>query len=200
MVDKLEQSNTAIDTYNNIEIDLSSFYKDSIVQKIEIFQQAIEDCKIVTFEYYSKKGMSKRNIEPYTILFRWASWYIHGFCVEKQAFRIFKFNRLSELNVLERTFIKREIPSIEDSIRDFYPNKYKAKFLFDESVKFRLVDEYGSCFEERANGLYVELGFINYDYMITWILGYGDKVTVLEPKELREDIKKIIEKIGEKYK
>ena len=36
----------------------------------------------------------------------------------------------------------------------------------------------------------MERDFANYDNMRSWIFSFGDKVTILEPMQLREDRKK----------
>jgi predicted DNA-binding transcriptional regulator YafY len=40
-----------------------------------------------------------------------------------------------------------------------------------------------------------ELGFTNHGFLIRWLLGFGDKVKVLEPDYVIEDIKKAAENI-----
>lgn len=46
------------------------------------------------FDYYSEKGLSNRTIEPYFITFKWSSWYVFGYCRDRNSFRLFKLNRL----------------------------------------------------------------------------------------------------------
>ena len=43
-------------------IDLSSWYKDSLAQKIELIQDAIEGRNYLEFQYYGPSGESKRTI------------------------------------------------------------------------------------------------------------------------------------------
>ena len=45
----------------------------------------------------------------------------------------------------------------------------------------------------------MEIEFANHDFLITWLLGFGEKVKVLEPKEIAEDIKAVAEKILLRY-
>ena len=64
----------------SILIDLSSWYKDSLSWKIEIIQMAIEERKVISFDYYVPGGDSAREVEPYFLIFKWTSWYIWGWC------------------------------------------------------------------------------------------------------------------------
>ena len=61
---------------DSILIDLSSWYKEALAPKIELIQDAIEERKLLSFDYYAPKGESKRNIEPYYLVFKWSSWYV----------------------------------------------------------------------------------------------------------------------------
>ena len=54
-----------------ILIDLSSWYRDSLVPKIETIQDAIGDRHLVRFQYYAPSGKSERTVEPYFLVFRW---------------------------------------------------------------------------------------------------------------------------------
>ena len=61
--------------------------------------------------------------------------------------------------------------------------------VFEGSEKYRLIDEYGiDSFSTRADGkLLFERDFASYKNMREWIFSFGDKVSVLAPKELRND-------------
>ncbi len=51
-------------------IDLSSWYKTSLVPKIEVIQSAIESRHLLQFKYYAPSGESDRMIEPYYLVFQ----------------------------------------------------------------------------------------------------------------------------------
>lgn len=93
-----------------VVIDLASYYKDSLTEKIEILKKAILDRHLVKFDYHYKKGESHRVIEPYLVVFQWASWYVFGFCLEREDWRMFKLNRLQGLVACDERYEVREIP------------------------------------------------------------------------------------------
>ena len=79
LMEKIKAGSTEfVSGSESILIDLSSWNKDSISPKIELIQDAIELGKTVKFEYYSPKGNSEREIEPYYLIFKWSSWYVYG--------------------------------------------------------------------------------------------------------------------------
>ena len=94
---------------DSILIDLSSWYKEALAPKIELIQDAIEERKLLSFDYYAPKGESKRNIEPYYLVFKWSSWYVWGWCTEKKDFRMFKLNRMDMPIKNSTVFAAREV-------------------------------------------------------------------------------------------
>ena len=88
------KSEAVISIKDSILIDLSSHYKSSLSEKISLFKSAITQNKLISFDYYSEKGLSNRVIEPYLIVFQWASWYLFGYCRSRNGFRLFKLNRV----------------------------------------------------------------------------------------------------------
>ena len=186
---------------DNIRIDLSSYYKDSLAAKIELLKKAIKQKRLVSFHYYYNKGEEDKLIEPYQIVFKWSSWYIFGFCTRRQDFRMFKLNRLWNLNITETDFTPRKIPdhNLDENVTN--ADDYIITAIFDSSLKYRLIDEYSiGCYTELDDGrLLFKQGFSNKDYMISWLLGFGDKVEVVEPKEIREEIIRITQNILKKY-
>ena len=81
----------------SILIDLSSWNKDSLSPKIELIQDAIELGKTLKFMYYASGGNTEREMEPYFLIFKWSSWYIYGYCLLRNDYRMFKLNRMAEL-------------------------------------------------------------------------------------------------------
>ncbi|MCR4925944.1 MAG: YafY family transcriptional regulator [Clostridiales bacterium] len=187
---------------DSILIDLSSWYKESLAPKIALIQDAIELQKKISFDYYSPKGETKREIEPYYMIFKWSSWYVYGFCLVKKEFRLFKLNRMDSI-VHKDIFEKRsEIPMPELSIEKFFSaDGDVVKAVFDSSLKWQLIEAYGpDSFQEQSDGtLLFEHNYPDEKGLIAWLLSCGDKVTVLEPKSVREKLYKITCDIADKY-
>lgn len=179
-------------------IDLASHYQDSLIQKIEMLKRAIDTKHILSFQYYYEKGEAKRCIEPYRLVFKWSSWYVFGFCLDRQAYRLFKLNRLWDLQINGETFAERKIPEAELLFNDYFAeSKLHLKAVFAKSEKYRLIDEYGidSYSVCKDESLFFERDFTSYENMREWIFSFGDKVSVLAPKELLDDRKKQAENI-----
>ena len=185
----------------SVLIDLSSWYKDSLAPKIELIRTSIDKCRKLEFIYYSPKGESVRCIEPYYLIFRWSSWYVWGWCIERRDFRLFKLNRMERLKISEQEFSRRQVSMPDLSDERIFPGGIKVKALFEKDCKWRLVEEFGTgSFSERQDGkLLFQADYTDKDNLITWLLSFRDKVELLEPKEIREEIMDSIECMKKKY-
>lgn len=204
LIEKLSiNSEETISAEDVIFIDLGSHYKGSIMEKIEIIKRAILKQNEISFQYYYGKGQAKRIVEPYLLLFKWSSWYLYAFCLDRKDYRLFKLNRLWQLEVTKTNFKLREVKHKELDLDNFFKeNTTHLKAIFSSEVKYRLIEEYGiDCFYEGENGqLIFEWDFASYENMENWIMSFGSKVQVLIPKKLRQDICDYAEKILEIYK
>jgi predicted DNA-binding transcriptional regulator YafY len=188
---------------NNIFIDLSSFYKISLSQKINILRDAIQHNLEVCFDYFSSKGMTKRCIEPYFITFKWSAWYVFGFCKLREDFRIFKLNRIDELVTTNADFTPRELIGVRTHLDDYFNDQGEiATLLLDRSMEYQIVETYGvGSYEITAdNRIKFDLEYRNHEYAIQTILAFGEKAEVLSPKHIIDEIRSCAENILNKYK
>lgn len=202
LIDKLSPSKEAmVSLRESVVIDLASHYKGSLTTKIELIKQAISEQKLIEFDYYSESGEMHRRIEPYFIAFQWAAWYVFGFCSMRNDWRMFKLTRLWELVPSEETYSLRTIPPEKTEFNSHFKDNKKLVALFDSSAKYQLIECYGlDCFKETKDGkLLFETGYISKAYTISWLLGFGDKVKLLEPPEMVDEIREIAKKIFQEY-
>ena len=208
-LDKLQaNAGSVVSLREPIMIDLSSYYKGQLTEKIELIKRAVLETRMIEFDYYYEKGDVRRRIEPYFVIFQGTAWYVFGFCLERQDWRLFKLLRLWNLTLSEESYAPREIPPEKRDFNTSYANGKelaangkKLTALFDLSVKYQLIEAYGlDCFTETDDGLLFELDFANRAFLIGWLLGFGDKVKVLEPGDIAESIKTIAENVLLRYK
>jgi predicted DNA-binding transcriptional regulator YafY len=202
LISKLSPNSGAIvSVKDSILIDLSSHYKSSLSEKISLIKSAIKQNKLVRFDYYSEKGLANRTIEPYFITFKWTSWYVFGYCRDRNSFRLFKLNRLWRHGVLDEIFVPREIPSEELELDDYFRDENRITIVFNKSLEYRLVEEYGpDCYQVMEDGsLKFNVGYTNRNYMVSWVLGFGDKAKVVDPIDLVNEIKEKAKNIIRNY-
>lgn len=211
---KTNYSQTLTDKFSNgkstilveqdrILIDLASWYQGSLYEKIGQLKQCIFNQELVSFLYFSNSGESFRTVEPYLILYKWAAWYLYGYDSDKNEYRLFKLNRLWNLQSIGVSFQMRKIT--KEKLDFEYFNKtenFTLSAIFQAGSKYRLIEEYGpSCFTVLDSGkLLFEGKFSGFEYALQWLLGFGDQVTVLEPTSLVEKIREQAKNILQAYK
>jgi Predicted transcriptional regulator len=201
-LDKLHTNSDAVVSLREpVIIDLASHYKGQLTGKIDLIKRAILEERLIEFEYYYEKGESHRRIEPYFVIFQWSSWYVFGFCLERQDWRLFKLLRLWNLSLCDEIYKLREIPSERRDFETNFPDDINLVAVFEPSEKYKLIETYGlDCYAETEEGLRMKVGFTNRDFMMSWLLTFGDKVKVLEPKEIADAIEAVAKNILERYK
>lgn len=186
----------------SIIIDLVSNHKSDLSQKFQLIKSAIDERKMISFEYFYNKGEENKTVEPYFLIFKWEAWYVFSYAPERQDFRMYKLNRLTNLSCTDVHFEKRKVPEEKIDLDSYFTEDIKVLALFNPSVKYKIIETCGvESFTVREDGkLLFDGRFKNIDYVLSWIQSFGDKVEVLEPQELRDELKKQAENIAEKYK
>ena len=202
LMEKIQAGSSELITgRDSILIDLSSWYKDTLAPKISTIQDAIENRHLLEFYYYAPSGESKRTIEPYYIVFKWTSWYVYGWCRKRKDYRLFKLNRMDKVKETDKDFPCRNAPVPDLSSELKFPRNIILKALFAPDMKWRLVEEFGpGCYEEQDDGrLLLIRDYADMDNLTMWMLTFGDKAEVLEPQELRNNLKTMAESMIKMY-
>lgn len=185
---------------NWIEIDFTSWGSNNTYQDLfNTLKSAIINKNIISFSYNSSKAEKiNRRVKPIRLLFKEQDWYLYAFCLLRNDFRYFKLSRIKDLEVLainyednfENIVLKREIK---------YENTVNIKLKFNKSVAFRVYDEFKAIVEDKKGNLYVEMKIPNNYKLYNYIFSFGANVEILEPKEIRNQFKNMINKIAKKY-
>lgn len=203
LMEKLMAGSSDFMTGNqSVLIDLSSWYKDYLAPKIELIRDGIDRGVLLEFHYYSPKGITERKIEPYYLIFRWSSWYVWGWCAERKDFRLFKLNRMDRLVLSGKTFCKRAVPLPNLNAEQIFPGGIQVKAVFEPECRWRLVEEFGTdCFEEQPDGrLLFQADYTNKENLMTWLMTFRDRMVLLEPEELREELLDVLGRMLENNK
>lgn len=182
-------------------IDLAAWYREPLAEKIEAVRAAIAASRTLRFHYYAPGGESDREIEPAYIVYRWAGWYVYGWCRMRADWRLFKLNRLTDLETGE-LFPPLDAPWLDLSNERVFPERWRVKALVEPRLKWRLIEEYGpDCYVEQPDGrLLFEAGFADRDNALGWLLSLGDGAELLEPPPLRAEMARLAGRLTEMYR
>lgn len=184
---------------NWFEVDFSRWgSKTQDKTTFELLKNAVIFHRAVCIMYVNSYGKkSKRKIYPLKMMYRAKEWYIKAYCVDKDDFRIFKFNRILEVQFLSEEFEPMEYPKTADEPKRKYN---KISLCFPKEMAYRVYDEFeGNEIEETENGdLMVSSDMPEDNWLVGYLLSFGTQVTVIEPvylqKILSDEAKKIYEK------
>ncbi len=171
-----------------------------------LLENAIEKQRLVRLTYSnSRLQVATREVEPMTIVFKWFSWYLFGFCRMRDDYRLFRLSRMRDVRLLEQSFTRREGSFAEFSARaedDARQHTAPVLLKFDASMRVMVEDAFArSVIEHEPDGsLLVRLNYPENEWLYGLILSYGDKVEVIEPAHLREIILQKSQKIAKKYR
>ncbi len=171
--------------------------------KLVTLQKSIDENKKLFIRYHDRNGeVSERIIEPHLIVFKQGLWYVFAYCHLRNDFRFFKTGRIENATILKENFIRRDLSNMELPL-DFWHNIENTVDVSMEIEKNYLSDveewlgiENISVINDKhvAN---VKLPFDN--GLVSKIMSYGGGIKVLEPKELKDKIKKCAQDIVSKY-
>ena len=187
---------------NWLEVDFSDwggendFFKD--------FKIAIIERRITQFDYYNSKGEKTfRRVEPIQLYFKSKSWYLRGFCLNKQDLRVYKLSRIKNLVVTDKHFSGRDLLSIlaEPEENSEEEKMLELKLRIDGEMAYRVYDDFHENeVEKLADGSFSVTTILpENNWAYGFLLSYGKSLEVLEPEEMRSFVKKEAQKILKKY-
>ena len=172
-------------------------------------QNAILEQQQVKLQYYSKTRdvHTERIIDPYVITFRGGTWYLIAYCHMQNSERIFRIDRIEQLELLNSKFVMPATFSTDEFFNGSWlleqGDPVKVKLRFSPEAARWLRDEQAHPSQkivDLPDGSLIYEVTVNGTREITrWILGYGDQVEVFEPVGLREAVAEQAKKMAGMY-
>jgi predicted DNA-binding transcriptional regulator YafY len=175
-------------------------------EMLQRIRRAVIQSRTVRFEYHARHtedvGGEKtlREADPYAILHWDRYWYLIAYCHLRKAVRIFRLDRIDQLEVLNRTFQRPPDFKITNRLDGF---DMRVRILFDPSVERWIREDgdfYALDYQHTPDGLLVTYRVRREDDVFRWLMGYAAYARVIEPDSLRERIvneaKAILERNG----
>ncbi|GGD03039.1 helix-turn-helix transcriptional regulator [Enterococcus wangshanyuanii] len=157
---------------------------------------ALTKKKKISIGYVSNKGiLINQTIHPYELMLMNGSWYIYSYCEKQQDFRYLKVTRIRKLTVLEKTFKSIDRPNISTET----PNEIITLNFRKEDLG-KLYDYYLES-EIKLKDDHIEVSFCanQQQYIVPFLLMFGDKAKVISPEYLKEQHKAAIKELQKTY-
>jgi predicted DNA-binding transcriptional regulator YafY len=177
--------------------------------KINKINNSIENGRAVKADYYSinKQSLTSVTVDPYALIFREADWYLIGFEHQSNCIKAYALSRVKKIMTTEFFFIKpasfKLDQFIENSLSVFYGDKIEVIIKFAKEASSIICDVKWHCrqvIEELEDeSILVKLYLDDFNDIKKWIIGFGKAAEVLEPLQLREEIKQNIRELQSIY-
>ena len=177
-----------------VQLDFSVANETAIEQR-RLLQSVIAARHSVTFQYTDAQGkQTKRFCEAVALIFRWYAWYLVGWDVDKQAYRMYKLVRMEQLQEAEHT--NRKHPCLREILKQLDETDtqviWTIKLHCQPEARGRVLEYFQGTIME----VYADTSFLycmqvpkQEHFWYASLLGMGNTVRVLEPEELVERIK-----------
>jgi predicted DNA-binding transcriptional regulator YafY len=189
---------------NQIYIDLSPWMGNRNIQPyLEIIKTALQESKLLTFEYADRYGnKTARTAEPYQLVLKSSHWYWQGYCHKRNDFRLFKLSRTSNLQIQEEFFTPRDYQKPQLDFTDILATmQTKIKIRIHKSIMDRVIDycTYEHFTPDGDEFYIVSFPFIENEYYYNILFSFGDKCECLEPLHIRTEMKRRIHDMATIY-
>lgn len=207
-----EEINSILSTIENrIHFNLNSLVDynrcKGVFNKLD---QAIYEENNVWIEYYthSRDQVSERIISPYALDYNEGFFYLIGYCHWRDKVKMFRVDRIQEIEVTEDDFKYPDDFSREDYFDNVWGVERREETI-EVEVKFsgdmaRWVQENeyhpSQEIEELEDGdIIMSFETCSINEVKKWILGFGAQAELIKPESLREEIGKEIKSMNNKY-
>ena len=132
------------------------------------------------------------------LLYRGVAWYLQAYCLDQQAYRLFKLTRMGEGQLLKETFGPLPpIPQPAEQPLPFTPTILR----FHPAAAHRVYDAFDPAFiQQEADGsLLVLLTMPVGDWLYGELLSYGGLVTVVSPLQVRQGLQERVKALAQAY-
>lgn len=208
---KISSSIQLPESVNNLKVvdhyQLSMNEKD-IQERYTFIEEMIKTKNVIEIEYHSiKNGIKTHILHPYKLFLYNNSWFFLAWNPEAGDVWTFKINRIVSWKKHREKFKVWKYFRPENYLNDnaiksngeYYKVIYLAKGIRKHLASERIYGKNQIIDEIDADTVKISVEMQNMDLIVSYILGCGDDVEVLEPKWLIEKVKETSKKIFEKY-
>ncbi|MFC6715402.1 helix-turn-helix transcriptional regulator [Branchiibius cervicis] len=164
--------------------------------------RAIRDHVQLRCDYQAKSGeQTQRRIEPYDLVVTGNRWYLVAFDLDRDDWRSFRLDRMSDVSSSTFSFRPREQPDPAAYIREATTQRWgqQARLLVRESA-VDVRETVGSWGEvvERSDGLCeIRVSADSFEGMAAWLMHSPMQFEVIDPPELKEAFRRLADRAAQ---
>lgn len=166
-------------------------------------KDAILEHRRVTFDYFASNGVSgRRTVEPCRLCFKGANWYLQGYCLSREDFRVFRLSRMERVTVEADYFAPRCAPPPLDDEADGQMIPMQALTIrFSPAMAFRVYDSFRreEIRRQEDGSFLVRTMWPQGGWALNYLLSFGGEAEILDPPEMREALRREAERMLKNY-
>jgi len=190
----------------HIQIDFTPWKNNAADrERYELLRQAVQDKKLIHFSYSGRQGEdTERRVEPMGLVLKGYAWYLHGYCLKREDYRVFKLSRIRELRVLADAFNRRTATLTMLNDRWSPPQSGQTIDMvlkFSGAAKLSAMDHFDESKIERLQdgSLLVRAPFPDEHWLIGLMLHFKTDVLILEPARIAAQVRQTALEIAALY-
>lgn len=177
-------------------------FGSSVTDSLSLLLKSIADKKILSMSYTAimAEDATERRIEPIGVFHENGYWYIVAFCHLRNSYRHFRIDRIQDISLTDQSF-EKEHGTLKEHLND------RPEHLGTERIIFRIDKRTASYIAEQKyfygfvsqteTDDQVEMTFLTayFQGFARWFLMYADRAEIIEPANLKDQLRKMIDKI-----
>lgn len=176
------------------------------VARLVDLQRCLAESRALRIDYRSggRGETTTREVEPLGLVHYLEHWHLIAWCRVREDYRDFRLDRIQKVEVLEERVAPRVGFDLQEYLncqRDL-PEVLQARILFSGHAVGRAKREWSSGLvkeEEVDGGSVLTLSAGAWDWMTGWLLSFRENATVLEPAQLRRELREAARKVAKHH-
>lgn len=163
--------------------------------------EAIQQRQQITIDYRSlSAATTQRTVEPYGIVGWQGHWYLIGYCCLRQAYRVFRLDRIQQLQILAENFRRAEDFDCQAFLVAHYQtlqSRWQIEVEFQAplyTVQEKLPASYGSL-TATPTGVLFQGQYEDLPGMARYLVALGLPFVIHQPPELRVALRSLAEEM-----
>jgi proteasome accessory factor C len=162
---------------------------------LALVRRAVAENRILSCSYRNTSGeISQRQIEPILLESRESNWYLRGFCLTNKEPRVFRLDRMRDIEVGAVVTERRELIGDRDEI--YSGSSSDTEVLFEvQPEAFGLIADYKPDYEITGNkSVQVRICIGQLENLGRIVSRYSGKVRVLAPESAKAAVRSFAKK------
>ncbi|NOK59802.1 MAG: YafY family transcriptional regulator [Chloroflexi bacterium AL-W] len=161
---------------------------------------AIQQQQRINLTYRSHRDeVTQRIVEPYGVAGWWGQWYMVGYCCLRKDYRLFRLDRLQQMQIRTDTFVRDKTFDCEAYINRQLKRQANWQVVVEfqttlYTVQQKIPEAYGSL-TDTPTGVLFQCDTDDIDYIARYLMALNLPFVIHNPPALREALLRLAEQI-----